>query len=114
MSSNNRQEHGRAITATATNATSAVASVTGVAGEKFYITDIAASTDKAGALLLVKQGTTVIWQLQLAASAAGNLAVSHTFSQPLEGAVGALVSVTIDGTAACNSNLSGFALPTLG
>ena len=103
-------ESGTPFSETATHATAAVASHTGVAGRTFYITDISASTDKAGALLLVKQGTTTIWQLQLAATAAGNLAHSHTFQVPLRGTSGALVSVTIDGTAVCNANIAGFEL----
>lgn len=103
-------DSGTPFSETATHATSAVASHAAVAGKTYYITDIAASTDKAGALLLVKQGTTVIWQLQLAATAAGSLAYSHSFKSPLRGASGALVSVTIDGTAVCNSNIAGFEL----
>ena len=109
-----RQERGLLITATATHATAAVASVTGVAGLKYYVTDISASSDKAGALLLVKQGTTVIWRSQVATTAAGDNSYEHTFSQPLEGAVGALVSVEIDGTAVAHANIAGFSLPTLG
>ena len=105
-----KQQFGAPISATATHATSAVASVAGVTDSIHYITDIAASTDKAGALLLVKQGTTVIWQLQLAATAAGTLAYSHSFSTPLQGVAGALVSVTIDGTSVCNANIAGFTL----
>jgi len=101
-------DYGTPFSETATHATSAVASHAGVAVKTFYITDIAASTDKAGALLLVKQGTTVIWQLQLAASAAGNLAYSHSFKVPLKAEVGALVSVTIDGTSVCNANIAGY------
>ena len=103
-------DSGTRFSETATHATAAVASHTGVSGKTYYITDISASTDKAGALLLVKQGTTVIWQLQLAATAAGNLAHSHVFKTPLAGASGALVSVTIDGTAVCNANIAGFEL----
>ena len=106
----NRQEHGLLITATATHATAASASVTGVAGMKYYITDISASTDKAGALLLVKQGSTTIWQVQLAATAAGNLAYSHSFQAPLIATSGALVSVTVDGTAVCKANIAGYTI----
>jgi len=106
----NKLQHGTPFSTTTTHATSAVASVAGVSGSTHYITDIAASTDKAGALLLVKQGTTTIWQLQLAATAAGNLAVSHTFASPLKADAGALVSVTIDGTSACNANIAGITL----
>ena len=103
-------ESGTPFSETATHATLAVASHTGVVGKTFYITDISASTDKAGALLLVKQGTTTIWQLQLAASAAGNLAHSHVIQSPLKGVSGALESVTIDGTAVCNANIAGYEL----
>lgn len=109
-----RQDRGALITATATHATAAVASVTGVAGLKYYITDISVSSDKAGALMLVKQGTTIIWRSQVATTAAGINAYEHTFSQPLEGAVGALVSCEIDGTTVCHANIAGFSLPTLG
>lgn len=101
-------ESGTPFSETATHATSAVASHTGVAGKTFHITDIAGSSDKAGALLLVKQGTTVIFQVQLAATAAGNLAFSHSFAVPLRGVDGGLVSVTVDGTAVCNANIVGY------
>jgi hypothetical protein len=105
------QEFGTPFSETATHATSAVASHTGVTGKTFYITDISGSSDKAGALLEVKQGTTVIWRTQLAATAAGNLAYSHSFGVPLAGAAGALVSVTVDGTSVCNANIAGYELP---
>lgn len=109
-------KHGRGLPfgVTATHATSAVASKTAVAGTKYYITDIAGSSDKAGSLLLVKDGTTVIWQVQLASTAAGINAWGQSFQQPLEATVGNLVSVTVDGTSACYANISGFGLPTLG
>ena len=103
-------DYGTPFSETATHATSAVASHAAVAGRTYYITDIAASTDKAGALLLVKQGTTVIWQMQLAATAAGNLAFAQSFKVPLKAVTGALVSVTIDGTSACNANIAGYEL----
>ena len=103
-------DRGTPFSETATHATAAVASHTGVAGRTYYITDIAASTDKAGALLLVKQGTTVIWQLQLASTAAGINAFAQSFKIPLKGATGALVSVTIDGTSVCNANIAGYEL----
>jgi len=105
-----RQDHGTPFQATATHATAAVATKAASSGKKHYITDICCSTDKAGAIILVKQGTTTIWQLQVAATAAGNISHSHTFSTPLEAAVGALVSVEIDGTAACYANIAGFTL----
>ena len=109
-----KQMHGQLITATATHATAAVASVAGATGLKYYITDIAASSDKAGAIILVKQGTTTLFQLQIATTAAGITAFSHSFSQPLEAAVGALVSCEVDGTSACKANIVGFSLPVTG
>lgn len=103
-------EYGTPISATATHASSAVATVSGIADKTHYITDIAGSSDKAGSLLLVKQGTTVIYQIQLATTAAGINAFEHTFSTPLVAAVGADVSVTVDGTSACKANISGFTI----
>lgn len=104
------QDSGTGFSETATHATAAVASHTGVAGKTYYITDISASSDKAGALVLVKQGTTVIWRSQVAATAAGNLSYSHTFSTPLSGASGALASCEIDGTSVCHANIAGYEL----
>ena len=101
-------DSGTPFSETATHATAAVASHTGVAGKRFHITDIGASSDKAGALLVVKQGTTVIWQMQIATTAAGINAHSHSFKVPLRGAVGALVSVEVDGTSACKANIAGY------
>ncbi len=88
---------------TATHGTAASASQAGAAGKVHFVTDIAVSSDKAGALLLVKQGTTVIWQMQIGASF-----FSHRFESPLKGVPGALVSVEIDGTSACKANIAGF------
>ena len=103
-------DNGTPFSETATHATAAVASHTGVTGKTYYITDISASSDKAGALLLVKQGTTVIWRTQVATTAAGNNSYSHSFKTPLRGATGALVSVEIDGTSVCHANIAGYEL----
>ena len=101
---------GAPIKATATHATSAVATATGVAGSTYYITDVAGSSDKAGALLLIKDGTTVIWQVQLATTAAGSNSFQQSFQTPLNITMGNDVSVTVDGTSVCKSNLSGYVL----
>ena len=100
----NKQAHGDPFQGTATHATLATATIAAVTGKQHYITDIAASSDKAGAIVLVKQGTTTIWQIQLLA----NDRLDHSFVTPLEGAVGALVSIEVDGTAACKANIAGF------
>lgn len=103
-------EHGKPFSETTTHATSAVASHSAVSGKTYYITDIAGSSDKAGSLLLVKQGTTTVFQIQLATTAAGINAFSHSFRVPIRGASGALVSVTVDGTSVCNANIVGYEL----
>lgn len=106
----NKLQHATPVSATATHATAAVASIAGVAGRVYYITDIAASSDKAGAIVLVKQGTTVLWQLQVATTAAGINAIAQSFQSPLPSDAGAAVSVEIDGTSACKANIAGFFL----
>ena len=103
-----RIEDGIGFSVSVTHATSAVASQAAITGKKFYITSVAGSSDKAGALLLVKQGTTIIWQVQLQTTAAGFPAFQQSFPKPLEGAVSALVSVTVDGTSVCYANIAGF------
>lgn len=107
----NKQERGTPWSVTATGSTSAVATKAAVTGGTHYITDIAGSSDKAGSLLLVKQGTTIIWQVQLATSAAGINAFQQSFVVPLAAVQGALVSVTVDGTTVCDANIAGFTSP---
>lgn len=102
---NPKQQRGTAFSVTATHATAASASKAGVADMTHYITDVSASSDKAGSIILVKQGTTTIWQ-----DIVGAGHYNHTFSTPLAAASGALVSVDIDGTAACKANIAGFTI----
>lgn len=96
-------DSGLPVSATATHATAAVATITGATGRKTRITDISASSDKAGSIILVKDGTTVIWQDIVGV---GNY--NHSFKTPLPATVGGNCSVEIDGTAACKANVSGF------
>lgn len=111
----NKHARGTQFSVTASGGASSVATQAAVAGVKYYITDIAGSTDKATGLLLVKQGVTTIWQIQLGTNTATSWSsFQQSFQQPLEGAVGALVSVTVDGTSISNANIAGFSLPTLG
>lgn len=100
------KDFGTPFSATATHATAAVASNAGVAKSTHYITQVSVSSDKAGAILLIKQGTTTIWQEQIGADDSG----VRVFDPPLKGALGALVSVEIDGTSACKANINGFTL----
>lgn len=103
------KEKGTPIKATATHATAAVASVAAVVNTQYFLTNASASSDKAGSILLIKDGTTVIWQEQVGATFC-NL----TFDPPIGATLGAQVSVEIDGTAACKANLAGVSivLPT--
>jgi hypothetical protein len=99
-------ESGLRSVATATNATSAVATITGVAGKKIFIAAVSGTSDKASAKLLVKDGTTVIWQDRVS-NTCGNF---YDFDGYLVGSVGANVSVTVDGTAECDANIVAFIL----
>lgn len=100
------QEFGTPFSQTATHATSAVATQSGVTGKKSFITDISGSSDKSGALILVKDGSTTIWQDRITNA----VAFTRTFSEPISGSVGADVSVTVDGTAMANANMAGYFL----
>ncbi len=97
--------NGEPFQQTATHATAAVATQAAVATKRHYITDIAVSSDKAGAICLIKQGTTVIWQVQVGAGH-----YEHSFRSSLKGDYGALVSIEIDGTSACKANMTGYTL----
>lgn len=88
---------------TATHATAATATKTALADATYYITDIAASSDKAGAIATVYDGTTAIWQLQVGATH-----VHQSFSTPLRVTKSAACSIAIDGTSVCKANLAGF------
>jgi len=103
--SDHRQLFGNPVMATATGTTSAVASLPAVIGTRYYITDISASSDKAGSVILVKDGTTVIWQDIVGA---GNYRMS--FNMPLSSTFANAVSVTVDGVSASNANLSGYSI----
>jgi hypothetical protein len=101
----NKADHGDPWYVTTTHATAAVASKAGATGRVHYVTDITVSSDKAGSIGLVKDGTTVIWQFQVGAGVH-----SKSFDTPLPGTSGNLVSVEIDGTSACKANIAGFTL----
>ncbi len=103
-----KQNHGTPFQVTATHATSAVCTQTGVSGQTIFVTDISGSSDKSGALILVKDGSTVIWQDRISSTCA----YTHAFNQPLKITSGANLTVTVDGTALCNSNVAGFILPS--
>ena len=98
----NVRQHGTAVHATATHATAPTATIAAVAGKTIYITEVSCSSDKAGSILLIKDGTTTIWQEQVGASFC-NL----RFDPPLACTQGALAETTIDSTSAGKANING-------
>lgn len=99
------QEFGTPFSETATHGTLATATKAGAAGKTHYVTSVTVSSDKAGSIGLIKQGSTTIWQFQVGAGVH-----SIEFPVPLKGAADALVSVEIDGTSACKANIAGYTL----
>lgn len=104
MGANPGSDSGEIGMATATNATSAVATITGKAGRKFYVTDFGGSSDKAGALILIKDGSTVVWQDRISNTGAYVADLGSVI--PIT--AGANISATVDGTALCNANIVGY------
>ena len=102
-----KQQRGTPFTQTATGAT-ATATQTGVSGTVIYVTDVAGSSDKAGSLILIKDGSTVVWQMQVATTAAGINAFSHQFKTPIS--IAGTLTVVVDGTTKACSNVQGYVL----
>ena len=105
-----KQAYGVPFYVTHTHVSAAVASKAAVAGKFHYITDIMVATDVDDAIMLVKQGTTTIWQASVQTIATGINVISHTFGTALKGAKGVLVSVQITGSSICQANIAGFTL----
>ena len=102
----NKNQSGDCWSVTATHATAAVATKDAATGKTHFITHVSASSDKAGSILTVKQGTTTVWQLKIGASM-----IDLDFSSsPIKAASNALVSADIDGTSRADVNLAGFTL----
>lgn len=104
-----KEQTGIPFYVTATDATAATASKAAAAGKRHYITGVTVSSDKAGAIGLVKSGTTVIWQFQVGA---GVHSVNFTF--PLVADENALVSASIDSTSAGKANIAGYTVSVAG
>lgn len=76
------------------------------AGKRILITDIAASSDKAGSILSVVEdvaGTPVTkWELQVGAGVH-----AFSFKTPIQITANKSATVQIDGTALCKANIAG-------
>ncbi len=94
--------YGLPVHATDTHATAPTATITGVAGQTIFVSNVSCSSDKAGSILLIKDGSTTIWQEQVGAGFC-NL----SFSPPLSCTVGASAVATIDSTSAGKANING-------
>lgn len=99
----NKLQAGKPFNGTATHATAAAVTITAVTGRSHYVTDVEASSDKAGSILTIKDGTTVKFQVQVGADS-----FRHMFQSPIRCTAGAVVLVEIDGTSACKANVQGF------
>ena len=107
----NRQNHGVPFRATHTHGTAALATIAAVSGKRHYITDIAISSDKDGAVVQVKDDTTVIWQMNLTNAVTGGPYIYwQSFVVPLIGSKGKAVSITVDGNSVCKANIAGFTI----
>lgn len=85
---------------------SAVATETPAASQWVYLSDVSGSSDTAGATLIIKDGSTTIWEEII-----GNtMPYSHAFAVPLRGTVGVAMTVTVTGTTACFANFAGVLL----
>lgn len=94
---------------THTHATAATATNAAADGKIHFITDVAASSDKAGSIILVKDGSTTIWQIQVGAGH-----YTHHFDPPLEITENSAATVTIDSTSAGKANIAGYTLKIAG
>jgi len=75
----------------------AIATGSPCGGERIFITDIAGSSEIVGAKIVVKDGTTVIWQIQIPTTGATPYGVVISFDTPLVGTINTCMYVEVDG-----------------
>jgi len=93
---------------THSHATAAEATKAAVATVQHVITGFLVSTDKAGAVVEIKEGDTVLVPIAVPVGAFG-----YEFPSYLELALNKAATVTCEGTAACTANIFGFTLNPL-
>lgn len=97
---------GAVFAQTATGTTSAVATQAANANgtSKIYITDISGSSDLAGATIIVKAGSTTIWQDRVSNTGAYVM----NLTTPLVVPAGQAATITVTGTSLSNANFAGY------
>lgn len=109
------QDYATRFSETAVGVATATAIHAADASKTFYITEVSASADlanlSAASLIVVKQGSTTIWQDVMPHTGTGVAVYMKTFYAPLAAAKGASVSVAV-GTALTIStaNIAGYEL----
>ncbi len=76
------------------------------AGKRILVTDIIASSDKAGAIIKIIQDTAGV-PATLFEAVIGANSFNHSFKTPIEIVANKTASVEIDGTAVCKANIIG-------
>ena len=100
------QSRGQSYFVTASSVVVAAATVTAATNITHYITDLSGSSDLATSKIVVKDGSTIVWQDRIGNTAAYN----RSFVQPLRMTKGNAATVTVDGTTVCNVNVAGFSI----
>lgn len=108
------QQWGDTFSATVNGTANSIASVAGSAGRVHYVTDVSGSADDARATIVVRAGSTILWQDKLALSYAGGTATNPYalhFVNPLKGTSGGAVTVTVgSATSSSWANIAGFTI----
>ena len=95
------------FSATATHATAAAATQAAPgAGKRLIVTGFAASSDKAGSIVLLVEdvGGTPVTKFQLQIGAGH---VEHKFGTPIVITANKSATISIDGTSVCKANING-------
>ncbi len=75
-----------------------------------YITDLAASSTAANSTIIIKSGSTIIYEAQLLQTAAGISAFEESFATPLRGTKGTVITATVSGSGTATVVINGYTL----
>lgn len=101
-------QYGNATSSLGTGTTAATSTLIGTTSRTVYITDISASSDLAGAIVKIKDGSAnVIWQAIIGTSSPYVV----SFNTPLRSTAGNSFNATVTGTNNAIIDLSGYYTP---